>query len=82
MINVLHYQILVCTAHGKTKKSHQEDIIIINSSYQNQHAMANLSHLIDTILSLIYKMILSISPNNMNLLEITQQSKPISTELG
>ena len=56
-INILLYQILAFTIHGKISKSH---IRIINFKYQLQHGMKNLNYLMDHILNQIFKIILNI----------------------
>ena len=47
MKNILLYQILVFSIHGKMQKSH---IRIINLKYQLQHGMKNLNYLMDHVL--------------------------------
>ena len=56
--NMLLYQTLVFTIHGKTK---QKIIKIITLRYQLQHGMKNLNYLMDHILYQIFKIILNIS---------------------
>ena len=56
-INILLYQILVFTMHGKILKSH---IRIINLKCQLQHGMKNLNYLMDHILYQIMKIILNV----------------------
>ena len=61
LLNILLYQILACTTHGKYKKSHMRTI---NSKYQLQHVIKNLNYLTDHILYQIFKIILSIFKKN------------------
>ena len=56
-INILLYQILVFTVHGKILKS---NIRIIHLEYQLQHGMKNLNYLRDQILCEIFNIILII----------------------
>ena len=56
-INMLLYQILAYTIHGKIQKSHTK---IINLKYQLQLRMINLNYLMDYVLQQIFKIILSI----------------------
>ena len=53
-INMLFYQILVYTIHGKLLKSHTKTI---NIKYQLQRGMKKLNYLMDHILYQIFKII-------------------------
>ena len=57
MINMLLYQISVCTTNGKIEKSHKT----INLKYQFQRGMKSLVCLIDCILYQAFKIILNMS---------------------
>ena len=58
-INMLHYQTLAFTIHGKVQNSHTK---IINLKYQLQHrTIKNLKYLMDHILHQILKIIFNIS---------------------
>ena len=55
--NMLLYEILAFTKHGKILKSHEK---IINLKYHLQREMINLNYLMDHILHQIFKIILGI----------------------
>ena len=57
MINILFYQNLAFTIHGKIQKRYTK---IINLKYQLQRRMRTLSYMTDCILYKIFKVILSI----------------------
>lgn len=77
MANMLPFQILISTIHGKTLKS----LIKLNSYCQEQHRVKNLNDLMDHILLQIIKVILSISSKNKTHLLLTHQSETRSTRL-
>ena len=68
--NMLLYQILAFTIHGKIYKSNTK---VIDLKYQLQYGMEKLNYLIDHILYLIFKNILSISSKSMRQLLIILQ---------
>ena len=57
MINILFYQNLAFTIHGKIQKRYTK---IINLKYQLQRRMRTLNYMTDCILYKIFKVILSI----------------------
>ena len=61
-INMLFYQILAYTIHGKTLKSHTK---LISLKHQLQRGMINLNYLMDHILYQMFKINLNISSKNM-----------------
>ena len=58
VINILFYQTLAFTIHGKKLKSHTKEI---NLKYQLQNGMTSLNHLMDHILYEVFKITLNIS---------------------
>ena len=67
---LLSYQILAFITLRKIKKAHT---IIINLKYQHQHGMINLNYLMDRILYLIFKIILSIFKKSIEKMLINHQ---------
>ena len=61
-INILIYQILAFTVHGKKQKCH---IRTIKSKYRIQHEMKNFNYLIDHILYQTFKFTLNIYLKSM-----------------
>ena len=57
-LNMLFYQTLVFTIHGKIQKSYTK---IKNLKYQLRYGMESLNYLMDHILYKIFKIILTIS---------------------
>ena len=55
-MNMLLYQTIAFTIHGKIQKSHTK---IINSKYELRHGMKNLNYLMDHILYQIFKITLN-----------------------